>query len=77
MEPPYPQIDFDDASVCWRRNKVYAGNGYFRYKCEMCDEIVHWYTTSHVLFEKFASPFDKKHQHHPNRFVRCETHLLE
>ena len=26
-------IDFDDASKQWRENKIYVGNGEFRYKC--------------------------------------------
>jgi hypothetical protein len=26
-------IDFDDASACWRANKKHIGNGYFKYIC--------------------------------------------
>lgn len=30
---PMCGIDFDTASITWRANKVYLGNGSFRYKC--------------------------------------------
>jgi hypothetical protein len=26
-------IDFDDASACWRKNKKYLGNGTYKYIC--------------------------------------------
>lgn len=70
-------IDFDESSKEWRKNKVCLGKGYFRYKCEYpnCDEILYCYTTSHKLFEKFATKFDLQNQYNPNRFKYCEEHL--
>jgi len=26
-------LNFDDASSEWRKNKIYLGRGYFKYKC--------------------------------------------
>jgi len=27
-------IDFDDASLCWKSNKKYCGNGTYKYVCQ-------------------------------------------
>jgi hypothetical protein len=35
-------INFDDASIEWRKNKYHKGNGYFKYLCQhgQPDEIL-------------------------------------
>lgn len=71
-------IDFDDASNEWRKNKVYLGKGYFQYKCNKqgCDNALYCYTTEHKQFHIFASTFDLLNKNNPNRFVYCEEHLI-
>lgn len=71
-------IDFDEASKEWRKNKIYLGKGYFRYKCsiENCNEIVYSYTTNHKDFELFATDFDLQYKNHIHKDKYCEDHLL-
>lgn len=71
-------IDFDDASKQWRKNKINLGKGYFKYKCSVdnCDELLYCYTTQHKLFLQFASKFDLENKDNPNQFRFCENHLF-
>lgn len=71
-------MDFDEASKEWRKNKISCKNGYFQYKCTHpnCQEALYLYTTSHALFDKFASEFDLANRNNPNRFLFCEEHLI-
>lgn len=70
-------VDFDVSSMCWRKNKIYLGKGYFKYKCNItnCNEPLYCYTTQHKLFLKFATIFDLNNQNNPNQFSYCEKHL--
>ena len=70
------EIDFDEASKEWRKNKIILKNGYFKYKCEKCDECVYNYVVTNKHFHKFASDFDLKHKNHKNKNKFCEEHLL-
>jgi hypothetical protein len=71
-------MDFDEASCEWRKNKIYLGNGYFRYKClvKNCNEITYSYTTEHKDFVLFATDFDLKYKNHINKYKYCEEHIL-
>jgi len=70
-------IDFDEASKQWRKNKIYLGNGIFRYKCHInnCQNILYCYTTEHKQFNIFATEFDLLNKSNPNRYKFCEEHL--
>lgn len=46
------QIDFDEASLEWRKNKKSIGNGMFVYKCIQCSQ-------KPFLYSKFCK------KHHP------------
>jgi len=40
LKPIYKvNIDFDDSSVAWRKNKKSMINGYYIYKCSFCNRI--------------------------------------
>ena len=69
-------IDFDKASEKWRQNKISLKSGYFRYKCEKCDEHVYNYVIINKYFDKFATEFDLKNKNHKNKNRFCEDHLL-
>ncbi len=71
-------INFDDSSQEWRKNKIYLGRGYFQYKCsvEGCNDILYKYTTQSKYFNTFATKFDLLHRNHPNQHIYCEKHLL-
>jgi len=82
---PYPtmttydaHIDVDEASTEWRKNKIPRKNGYFQYKCSVstCANPIYRHTTENKGFRIFATDFDLLHQHHPNKYHRCEEHLL-
>ena len=70
-------IDFDDSSKYWRKNKISMGRGYFKYKCSIldCNEPLYCYTTQHKLFLQFATTFDLTNKDNPKQFKYCETHL--
>ena len=68
-------INFEEASDCWRQNKKYIGKGYFRYKCKLCDNLVYSYTTHHKHFNLFANEFDMLNKNNPKQFEFCEDHL--
>jgi hypothetical protein len=71
-------MDFEDSSKEWRKNKIYIGKGYFKYKCKIKDCIneLYSYTTEHKCFKKFALPFDLLYKNHKNKYIYCEEHLL-
>lgn len=71
-------IDFDEASSAWRKNKVSLGRGYFKYKCsfENCDEPLYYYLTEHKCFDKIATEFDIENKNNSNKYIYCENHLL-
>jgi hypothetical protein len=71
-------IDFDEASKEWRKNKIELGKGYFKYKCAIdgCNECVYSYVTNNKYFHKFATEFDLKNKNHINKHIYCETHLF-
>jgi hypothetical protein len=73
-----PNIDFEEASKLWRKNKISLGKGYFKYKCQIdgCDECLYLYVTESKYFDKFATDFDIKNKNHPNKYIYCEDHLL-
>jgi hypothetical protein len=72
------EIDFDDSSKEWRKNKINVGQGCFKYKCSNinCNEVLYVYTTENKKFNKFASTFDLIHKNNPNKYLYCEEHLL-
>lgn len=72
-------IDFEFASNEWRKNKIYLGKGYFRYKCNKldCPNELYCYTVQHKQFHLFASKFDLKNKSNPKQFVYCEEHLSD
>lgn len=69
-------IDFDDASIKWRKNKISLQKGYYKYKCEKCNECVYNYVVINKYFSSFATEFDLKNQNHKNKNKFCEEHLL-
>ncbi len=36
------KIDFNDASIEWNKNKIKNRNGYYQYKCKLCDEPIYF-----------------------------------
>lgn len=71
-------INFDEASNEWNKNKIKLGKGYYKYKCkiECCNECIYSYVTSNKLFKKIATDFDILNQNHKNKNIYCEDHLL-
>ena len=69
------KIDFNDASIEWNKNKIKNRNGYYQYKCKLCDEPIYWYTITNKYFDKFASEFDYKNKNNPRQHEYCEDHL--
>lgn len=51
-------IDFDDASKEWRKNKVYQGNGTFRYRCGHFNTKKQQFCKNHPVFH---SPYCRFH----------------
>lgn len=43
-------INFDEASRCWRANKKYLGGGVFSYKCQHISEKTHKYCTNKLFY---------------------------
>ncbi len=72
-------IDFDIASNEWRKNKVYLGKGYFKYKCSKhnCNNLLYCYTIQHKQFHIFATINDIQNKNNPKQFSYCEEHLLD
>ena len=72
-------LDFDNSSYEWRKNKIYMGKGVFKYKCNYnnCDNLLYCYITQNKQFKLFASDFDIINKNNPNQFKYCEIHLLE
>lgn len=70
-------IDFDESSREWRKNKVKFRNGYFKYECQVenCNEILYSYTTEHKQFKIFATEDDLINKNNPNKYKYCEDHL--
>ena len=74
-------IDFNDASKCWRENKKYKGNGYFEYICsyihtngKRCKNNIY----SNITYNPYAyNDFEKfeKNYNHPNKNIFCKKHL--
>lgn len=62
------QIDFEEASKEWRKNKVYLGNGNFAYKCQ----YIH--TNRKYCYKKVCSN-DDKYSNHPDKYTYCKKHL--
>lgn len=71
-------INFDESSREWRKNKICVGKGYFKYKCSVhgCNDILYMYTTQSKYFHTFATSFDLLHRNNPNQQFYCEEHLL-
>ena len=71
-------INFDESSREWRKNKINLGKGCFHYKCEIneCKNELYCYTTQHKQFSLFATDFDLLHKNHINKTKYCEEHLL-
>lgn len=71
-------IDFDEASKEWRKNKIYLGKGYFKYKCSHkdCNNLLYLYTVQHKHFNLFASEFDLKNKDNNKKYIYCEDHLF-
>jgi hypothetical protein len=42
-------IDFDEASRCWRANKKYMGGGVFSYKCQYFSEKTKKYCSNKLV----------------------------
>ena len=70
-------LDFEISSHEWRKNKIYLGKGYFKYKCNKpdCNNILYCYTVQHKMFNLFASEIDLKNKSNPKQFNYCEDHL--
>jgi hypothetical protein len=70
-------IDFDDASIQWRKNKKYIGNGYFTYTCnyihsngKQCRKTVY----SQLIENKYLNTFCEYNKNHPNAQLYCKKH---
>lgn len=70
-------IDFDEATREWRKNKIAFSNGFFKYKCSHpdCNNIIYWYTINNKYFHLFASKFDIANKDNPAQYDYCEEHL--
>lgn len=62
------QIDFNEASKEWRKNKVYLGHGNFAYKCQ----YIH---TNRKQCSKQVCSNDDKYSNHPDKYIYCKQHL--
>ena len=78
MNKTMEQIDFEEATREWRKNKIYIKNGIFHYKCAKmkCNNSIYLYTTEHKYFKRFASKFDLLNRNNPKKYYLCEDHLL-
>ena len=68
---------FDNSQKEWRKNKIYFGKGYFRYKCTYpkCENALYLYTTINPHFNLFASEFDLINKENSLKYIYCEEHL--
>jgi hypothetical protein len=74
-------IDFEDASKCWRQNKKHDGNGYFVYICsyihssngKRCRKVIY----SQKLKNPYATMFVEvdRYKNHDNKDIFCKKHL--
>ncbi len=69
-------IDFEEASNEWRKNKINMGNGYFKYKCKLCNNELYKYVFENKLFDNFATDFDRMNKNNPDIYLFCEDHIL-
>ena len=76
MESNNNFINFTEASIEWNKNKIKCKNGYYQYKCKLCNEPIYRYTVQNKHFKSFATKFDLENQHHPRQHDYCEDHLL-
>lgn len=60
MENKTNFIDFDYASICWRQNKKYKGNGYFIYKCNHISKKTGMYCKNNRYLDLFCKYHYKK-----------------
>lgn len=72
-------INFDEASLEWRKNKISCGKGYFQYKCNNlnCQEPLYVYTVRNNHFNKFATEFDILNKNNPLQTIFCEECLMK
>ena len=80
-------IDFDDASRCWRENKIQIKNGMFEYayRCSYvhstgkhCRKRVYQCIVKNRLSDMHANfeyDVNIKYKYHPNRHIFCKKHL--
>lgn len=76
------EIDFDDASKCWRENKKYKGKGQFMYICnwihsngKRCRRTI----VSSLLEQPYMNTFSgvevNRYIHHKSRNIYCKRHI--
>ena len=87
MNPPIYEnnIDFDTASIEWRKNKKYCKHGNFVYICEyihkktnkQCRRTIFAQRPSYLAMHFGGIDFNYRLFHHPNKYVYCKRHLLQ
>jgi hypothetical protein len=75
-------IDFDDASVCWRANKKYLGGGQFSYICnyihsnnKQCRGTIYSNVKKNNYIYGFGGQVYDKYVNHRNKDFFCKRHL--
>jgi len=61
-------INFDEASLEWRKNKKYLGNGLFTYLCN------YRHSNGKHCKKRIASA-SNYYIYHPNQYYYCKRHL--
>ena len=76
------EIDFDDASKCWRANKKCIGKGYFVYKCnyihsngKRCFRTIYNSALKNNYKYQFNNFEETDLSNHKNANVFCKKHL--
>jgi hypothetical protein len=73
------EIDFDEASRAWRKNKVSLGNGYFAYRCnyihsngKQCSTVV----SAQKIKQKYLIRKDWITKNYEGSYEFCVKHRL-
>ena len=75
-------IDFEEASIAWRKNKKYLGNGMFTYTCcyihsngKPCRGTIYRQQPKNINADIYSHLEIDKYRNHPNRDIFCKQHL--
>ncbi len=73
------EIDFDEASRAWRKNKISLGNGYFAYRCnyihsngKRCSTVV----SAQKMKQKYLIREDWTTKKTFDSYEFCQRHLI-